>query len=375
MVGGFSRANLRQSYKHPHKSRLKIKPYHWIVINTIAGVLVFFVLVHFLIIFERDSPQSSLIDYQNGIWYAFVTLSTVGYGDVFPVTIYGRVIGYIFIICSLGVYGLLIGKIASLMTVYRENKKLGYHGTSFTDHAIILGWNEFGRNVADQLVGVHKRVAIITNQAEKVEAIREIYSASREIVYVLHADYRSPEAMKKANFDDANVIFVNLNEDMEKLVYVLNLKKLYPSKHLVVILNNSDLKHTFQSAGVMYAVAKNNIASKLLASYIFEPDVAEYSESILSFAEKDTDYDIKQYRVTSTNPYRDREYQYAFFDSKKRFNAILIGVGRTDSSGRRILIKNPIGSFKLEIGDYLILIINAKSAQRLEKIFQIHEGI
>ncbi len=352
-----------------------LQPYQLALLYMVLVAALFALLIHLLVAFESDSPQASLTTYSNAIWYAVVTLSTVGYGEIFPVTIYGRAIGYIFILCSLGIYGLLIGKIASIMTIYKEDKKLGYHGTSFTDHAVILGWNDFARDVADQLVGVQKRLAIIVNKVEAVDTIREIYSEYRDTVYVLHADYSSPEVAKKANFEGANVIFVNLDEDMDKLVYVLNLKKHYPRKNMVVILENSDLKNTFHSAGVAHAVAKNEIAAKLLSSYIFEPDVAEYSENLLSFAVKDTEYDIKQYRLIASNPYKDREYQYAFFDIKKRFNAVLIGIGRTDSSGRRMLIKNPAGSLKLEINDYFILIINAKSALHLEKTFQTQEGI
>ena len=84
-----------------------------------------------------------------------------------------------------------------------------------------------------------------------------------------------------------------------------------------------------------------------LASYMFEPDVAAYSESIMSFAESDTDYDIKQFLVTTSNPYQGKPYQEAFFDLKRRYNAVLIGITKHDKSGDKKLVKNPLGDLKI----------------------------
>ena len=355
--------------------RWKLALHQKIAIQVSVGIIVFTVLVTLLIHFEKDSNQSSIVDYPNAVWYAIVTLSSVGYGDLYPATTYGRGIGYIFVLLSLGVYALFVGRIAAFMTTLRENKKLGYHGTSFGEHTIIIGWNEISRNVTDQLIGVHKKVAIVTNQVKSVDAIHEKYQHHKDSVFALHAEYSSYESLNKVNIEEANVIFLNFENDMDKLVYLLNAKKLHSSKNYVVILDNSDLKNAFLSAGAIYVVAKNEIASKMLASYIFEPDVAEYSEDIISYAEDDMDYDIKQYRVNSSNPYRDREYQYAFFDLKKRFNVVLIGISKRDSAGKRMLVKNPSGRCKIEVSDYLLVILNGKSSEKLADVFNISEGI
>ena len=353
----------------------KLAPHQKIGVQIVGGILVFLLLVTLLISFEKDSSQSSIIDYPNAIWYAIVTLSSVGYGDLYPATTYGRGIGYIFVLLSLGVYAFFIGRIAALMATLRENKKLGYHGTSFSEHTIIIGWNEISRNVTDQLIGVHKKVAIVTDQPKDVDAIHEKYTHHKNSVFALHAEYSSYESLNKVNVEDANVIFLNFESDMDKLVYVLNAKKMYASKNYVVILDNSDLKNAFLSAGAIYVVAKNEIASKMLASYIFEPDVAEYSEDIISYAENDLDYDIKQYIVNSSNHYLNREYQYVFYDLKKKFNIILIGISKRDNTGKRMLVKNPYGNIKIETGDYLIVVVNGKSSQKLEKVFGVSEGI
>ncbi len=335
-------------------------------------LVIYFLLVSLLIYVEKDSEQSAITNYPNAIWYSLVTLTTVGYGDLFPATIYGRWIGFIFILTSVGIFGLLIGKLTTLMATIKEDKKLGYSGTNFSNHALIIGWNDFGWQVADQLVGVGKQLAIVTNKKDDVDLIQEKYTS--KMVHVLFSDYNNFDLMKKANIDDCSIVFINLEDDTEKLVYVLNMKKSFPETEFVVTLENGDLKNTFLAAGVSNTISTKDISSKLLASYMFEPDVAVYSESILSFAKSDGDYDMKQLMITPKNPYVGKAYQDVFFDLKKRYNSVLIGITKRDKFGQKKLIKNPLGDLKIAPGDHIIVILNGKAYKLLRKVFGVEEG-
>ncbi|MEQ9307236.1 MAG: TrkA family potassium uptake protein, partial [Marinoscillum sp.] len=174
--------------------------------------------------------------------------------------------------------------------------------------------------------------------------------------------------------EQSSIVFVNLDDDTEKLVYILNMKKNFPNLDYVVTLDNGDLKNTFISAGVTNTISKHELSSKLLASYMFEPDVAAYSESIMSFARGDADYDIKQFLVTPQNPYVGKPYQETFFDLKSKYNSVLIGITKRDKFGNKKLIKNPLGDLKIAPGDYLILILNGKAFKLLRKTFHVDEG-
>ena len=343
----------------------------------ILGIFVgIFVLMSLLIFYEQDSKQSSIVDYSNAIWYTIVTLTGVGYGDLYPSTIYGRLIGYIFLLLNLVASLIFIGRIATFFTTVKQNRRLGYNGTTFENHAIIIGWNEMTRRVTDQLLHVKKQISIVTDSKESVDHIHEKYSQKKRQVYVLYADHTNYEFLGKANIKKAQIIFVNLGTDTEKLVYVLDLKKYYPNKEYVVILENAQLKEAFLHGGVKYALAKDEIVSTMLASYIFEPYVAKYSEELLSCAkDHDTDYDIKQYRVSPQNPYRNQEYGLAFVDLKKRYNIILLGLNRKNEKEEHILIKNPKGKLLIQESDYLIVMTDGTSSRRLEEELKTNEGV
>ncbi|PIB35457.1 ion transport 2 domain protein [Reichenbachiella sp. 5M10] len=341
------------------------------ILAILLGIILYVVLITLLVRFEQDSSQSSITNYHQAVWYTIVTLTTVGYGDITPITIYGRVVGYIFVLLSVGIYGLLIGEITNLVSTIKQNKMLGYNGTVFEDHVVIIGWSDFGQLVTEQLIGASKQVAIVTNQRSDIELIHEKYN--KKNVFTLYADFENFESLKKVNIEKSLVVFVNLKDDTEKLVFILNIKKIFDNLEFVVTLENANLKNTFLNAGVTNAISPHEISSKILASYMFEPDVASYTEDIMSFAHTPTDYDIKQFLVTYDNPYLNHTYTQAFSDLKTKFNGVLIGMVKR-GGGKRHLIKNPQKEYKIELGDYLIIIVNGSSFETIQKAFNVQEG-
>lgn len=307
----------------------------------------------------------------DALWYSIVTLTTVGYGDMYPHTLGGKIVGFVFILGSFSIFGFLIGQISNYMAEQIEERKLGFQGTNFKNHAVIIGWNNTGYEVLEQLIGVGKKVAIVTNRRDDIDLIRESYS--NNLVFTLLADYNKMELLDKANLKDSSIVYVNFEDDTDKLVHILNIKKFYNNLKFIVTLDNSNLKKTFLSAGVTYTVSKNEISSKLLASYIFEPDVARYSEDILSFAESDDDFDIKEYRVNGTNPYKDKSYGEAFTRLKEESDVILIGIAKI-VDGERNLLKNPPNTTEVKEGDYLIMIMNGGASKHIEDVFKTEEG-
>lgn len=93
---------------------MKRKNYRYLT-AVIAFVLIYIMLLKLLVICESGYPDSHIRTMADAFWFSLVTLSTVGYGDVTPVSPMGHVIGGIFLIMSMGLLVALVGSAVSFL--------------------------------------------------------------------------------------------------------------------------------------------------------------------------------------------------------------------------------------------------------------------
>jgi voltage-gated potassium channel len=73
--------------------------------------------------FESQSPDANIKTGGDSLWWAFVTITTVGYGDRFPVTTGGRLIGMALMVCGVGIFSVFTGFIANSFLAPRKKKE------------------------------------------------------------------------------------------------------------------------------------------------------------------------------------------------------------------------------------------------------------
>lgn len=344
-----------------------LKNYLFIALGLVLMVVLNYTLIHF----ESGVEGASITNFSESVWYMVVTLTTVGYGDMYPLSAGGKVIGYVYVFASLGILGFLFSTISNKIYTMLEEKKLGFRGTSYENHIVFIGWNDFSRMVADEIIHTDKKLAILTDKKDDVDLIYDQYG--KDNLFVLFSDFQNSEALEKLNADKAAVVFVTMLDDAEALMMIVNIKNKYPDPQIVVSLQNSKLKETFRAAGVTHIIARNEIASKLVASYIFEPDVADLNTDLLASAREDTDYDIQEYKVIPSNPFVGMKGKEAFHQMKDKHDAILMGITKKKENGLE-LHKNPNDQVIIEEGDYLLLMANGIEKRKITTAFGVSEG-
>jgi len=345
-----------------------------LLLKVLFLLLCYALLLTVLMVSEYSRPESSIKNLFDALWYSAVTFTTVGYGDYYPVTPIGRVVGFLFLVASLGFLSLIIGQVSSLIMVYRENRKMGFQGTGFTQHVVIIGWDAFARSIVIQLLRAEKKVAVVTSRKDDIDLIYQEFGTRN--VFVLFGDSANVESLEKVGIRDSLGVFLNNGGDTEKLILLLNLKRAYPECDCIVTLDNGDLRETFVTAGVTFVLSKGEIAAKLVSSYVFEPEVAEFANDLLSSAEEgEDDHDIQQYRVLPENPCVGMSYEALFDKLKKGQNILLLGLSRKDpESGEIRTYKMPLEPLEIAEGDYVIVIVNGKTEREMQSLFGIGEG-
>jgi len=239
-------------------------------------------------------------------------------------------------------------------------------------HIVIFGWDEFARTLIQELLNAGRYVCLITDEQQHVSVLREIYI--KNTVSIVYADFNNFDLIKNYNIKKSHMVVVNLKEDTDKLVYIINLKNYFGDIHIVVPINNPELKDTFYNAGVIYPLSKEEITGKMLGSFLFEQDVALYEQVLLGAARSSSGHDIKQYRITGNNPFLGSSCGEVFRKLREKYNAVLLGLSK-QQDGARTLYKNPDGSLTIAENDYLIIIINEENGALLQKDFGVSAGI
>lgn len=99
----------------------------------LIAMLSLVLLLALLLLAESAAPGATIVSVPAALWYLLTTLTTVGYGDCYPVTAAGKVIGAVFQLMSLGVLGLLLGVLVSFLrgTAWERLRLAGFSGRTW----------------------------------------------------------------------------------------------------------------------------------------------------------------------------------------------------------------------------------------------------
>lgn len=91
-----------------------------------AALLLLYVAAVGIYFFEREAQPDQFASIFHSLWWAVVTLTTVGYGDVYPVTVGGRIFTFFILVIGLGIVAVPTGLLASALSHIRSEKASGY---------------------------------------------------------------------------------------------------------------------------------------------------------------------------------------------------------------------------------------------------------
>ncbi len=89
----------------------------------LMGILVLEFGSLWMLALEESAPGANITTASDSIWYTIVTISTVGYGDRYPVTNEGRILGTVIIIIGVGIFGTFTGYLANLFLAPKPPKE------------------------------------------------------------------------------------------------------------------------------------------------------------------------------------------------------------------------------------------------------------
>jgi len=240
----------------------------------------------------------SLID---AFYMSVITISTVGFGEVQPLTETGRLFMAIMIMVNLGVvtyalaafsYYIIEGKIFELM----ESSYMQARVDSLRSHTIICGFGRYGREVARHLIEHKQPFVVVEENPEKFD-LPEFENF--EILYV-NGDATHDEALIEAGINRADSLITSLNDDSDNLFIVLSAKELNPALRIVSSAHSKRSREKLRRGGASHVILPEQIGGFYMATLINKPGAVEFFSYVTN--ELDSDIGFEEIRYDQLPP-------------------------------------------------------------------------
>lgn len=309
-------------------------------------------------------PELSFID---SLWWSIVTMTTVGYGDITPVTHTGRIIAIINMFVGIGVLATMSATIASILVDQKIREDLGMTSYDFTDHTIICEWNYRAKTILRQLRqearSKEKPIVLIANIERKPIDDKDLYFVQGTV---------SDETLLRANLAKAKTVIIlgddaldYTNRDAKVILSTLTVESINPNVYTIVELVNQAYVATCKRAKADEIIVGSQISSHMISTAALHHGMSNVVSELLSYEVGNQLYKI---------PVPDEQIGKSFLDVilyiKQTYQSIVIAV----QQGRQgKVISNPPADYKLERNDYLIVIGTSSRPSDMVKLKQLQD--
>ncbi|TRZ37174.1 potassium channel protein [Niallia circulans] len=312
------------------------------ILSIAASIILFFGMV--ITIVEPDNFPS----FFEGVWWAIITASTVGYGDYTPTTIIGRLTGMLLILTGAGFLSTYLVTLATA-AVARQNAFLeGKSAYKGRNHIVIIGWNERSKALIHSITkdGIK---AVITLVDESLSQ-----NPSPESLHFIQGNPNIDETLLRANILKASKVIITADQskeemyaDMNSILTLLAIKGLNPEVPCIIEILTVEQVTNANRAGADEIIQTNRLSSFVMHSSLNSQD------TMIAFLDLLGNFKDKRLQIVPLGEWRNEERldfaalsSYLLLDDK-----LLLGVKR----GSQSYIK-PGASFMVEEKDELILI-------------------
>ena len=265
------------------------------IINNIKNNNLLKVFLSILVVWIFGAVFISLVepgafkDIRNSLWWAIVTMTTVGYGDMAPITNIGRFLAIIIMISGIILIAIITATISSKVITKKIMEGKGLEKINIIDHILICGWSSNIINLIKELLDNKNydetKIVLVNDQPQN--EIDNILSSFPSMKFV-RGDYSIDAILEKANaFKAKYALLLNdnfSNEDEKVILSTLTIKKMSSNIKVIAQINDKNKIPFLKRANADIVLSTDDYTSFMAISNIVEPGSAQAISTLLDIS-------------------------------------------------------------------------------------------
>jgi len=326
------------------------------------AIAVFLLLIIFMtgVIGFRFFSDYSWVD---AFYMTVITITTVGYGEVMPLSPSEKIFVSLLIISSIFIVGYAI----SVITEYILSKNIGVLRQkkvqkkleSMRDHIIVCGYGRNGKQAAQKLLAYNKPFVIIERDEEVIDRFSD-----ENMLFIL-GDAIEDDVLMKAGIVRASTLICATPNDADNLFIVLSARQLNKNLKIISRASEETSYKKLKLGGADNVIMPDKIGGDHMASLVVVPDLVEFLDNLTVSGQQDS-INVEQIPFEKMCP-EGREQAIKDLDVRKKTGCSIIGY--RSPTGEYIV--NPEPSLVLQKSSKLILIGRPEQIENLKREYGV----
>lgn len=213
-------------------------------------------------------------------YMTLITISTVGFSEVKPLSHLGRGITIIIIICGISLLTYTLGQVARIfvegeLRQILGRRKLEKQISALKDHFIICGYGRIGSIIVNELKTAEIPLVVIEQHPQQIEALE-----AENILY-LDMDATSDEALIAAGLEKAKGVATAVSSDADNVFIALSAKGIRPDIFILARASDVNNESKLLRAGASRVVCPYQIGGERMAGILRKPTVIDFFDQTM----------------------------------------------------------------------------------------------
>ncbi|HET8548578.1 MAG TPA: potassium channel protein [Bryobacteraceae bacterium] len=281
----------------------------------------------------------------DAFYMSLITVATVGYMEVHPLSVAGRVFNSVLILFGVTTLFLGVGAMAQTaieieLSGYFPKRRMRKMIENLKDHYIVCGFGRVGRGAAAELKRSGVPFIIIDRSEAKVDR------AMREGVLAALGDATLDPTLREVGIARARGLIAALATDADNLFLTISAKTLNPTLNVATRVVEEEAEAKFRRAGADAVFATYTITGSRLAQSILRPHVVQFLE--VATMDSGMKVSIEQVRVGESSEFVSKSLRQ--MQLRREVGVIVLAIRRATGD----MLFNPDPEAEIRAGDYLI---------------------